>query len=71
MAVAMWAPMGIFMLITMPGMFPNRSANIALNLVDGAGPVLPRPGACADAPCLASMIFDLSAGSSIGRVSGL
>jgi hypothetical protein len=30
MAVAMWAPMGIFMLITMPGMFPNRSANIAL-----------------------------------------
>ena len=26
---------------------------------------------CVDAPCLASMIFDLSAGSSIGRVSGL
>lgn len=30
MAVTMWAPMGIFMLITMPGMFPNRSANLAL-----------------------------------------
>ena len=28
-------------------------------------------GACVDAPCLASVIFDLSAGSSIGRVSGL
>jgi hypothetical protein len=27
--------------------------------------------ACVDAPCLASMIFGLSAGSSIGRVSGL
>ena len=27
--------------------------------------------ACVDAPCLASRIFDLSAGSSIGRVSGL
>ncbi len=26
---------------------------------------------CVDAPCLASRIFDLSAGSSIGRVSGL
>ena len=24
MAVTMWAPMGIFMLATMPGMFPNR-----------------------------------------------
>jgi uncharacterized protein (DUF305 family) len=30
MAVTMWAPMGIFMLATMPGMFPNRRANIAL-----------------------------------------
>ena len=28
-------------------------------------------GSCVDAPCLASMIFDFSAGSSIGRVSGL
>ena len=28
-------------------------------------------GACVDAPCLASVIFGLSAGSSIGRVSGL
>lgn len=30
MAVTMWAPMGIFMLATMPGMFPKRSVNIAL-----------------------------------------
>jgi hypothetical protein len=30
MAVTMWAPMGIFMLATMPGMFPNRRMNIAL-----------------------------------------
>lgn len=30
MAVTMWAPMGIFMLATMPGMFPNRRANLAL-----------------------------------------
>lgn len=30
MAVTMWAPMGIFMLATMPGMFPNRRANAAL-----------------------------------------
>jgi uncharacterized protein (DUF305 family) len=33
MAVTMWAPMGIFMLATMPGMFPNRRANIALYVV--------------------------------------
>ena len=30
MAVTMWAPMGIFMLVTMPGMYPNRKANLAL-----------------------------------------
>jgi hypothetical protein len=30
MAVTMWAPMGIFMLATMPSMFPNRRANIVL-----------------------------------------
>jgi len=30
MAVTMWAPMGIFMLATMPGMFPRRGVNIAL-----------------------------------------
>nr|WP_233280656.1 DUF305 domain-containing protein [Devosia rhizoryzae] len=30
MAVTMWAPMGIFMLATMPGMFPNRRMNIVL-----------------------------------------
>ena len=33
MAVTMWAPMGIFMLATMPGMFPNRRANAALYLL--------------------------------------
>lgn len=30
MAVTMWAPMGIFMLATMPGMFPKKAMNIAL-----------------------------------------
>ena len=30
MALTMWAPMGIFMLATMPGMFPNRTMNIVL-----------------------------------------
>lgn len=30
MAVTMWAPMGIFMLATMAGMFPNKRLNIAL-----------------------------------------
>lgn len=30
MAVTMWAPMGIFMLATMPGMFPNRRLNLVL-----------------------------------------
>ncbi|WP_222434191.1 DUF305 domain-containing protein [Comamonas flocculans] len=30
MAVTMWAPMGIFMLLTMAGMYPNRQANLAL-----------------------------------------
>lgn len=30
MAVTMWAPMGIFMLATMPGMFPNKRMNLAL-----------------------------------------
>lgn len=33
MAVTMWAPMGIFMLATMPGMFPRRRLNVALHLV--------------------------------------
>lgn len=33
MAVTMWAPMGIFMLATMPGMFPNRRMNIVLYVV--------------------------------------
>ncbi len=28
MAITMWAPMGILMLATMPGMFPNKSANV-------------------------------------------
>lgn len=30
MAVTMWAPMGIFMILTMRGMYPNRRANLAL-----------------------------------------
>ncbi len=30
MAVTMWAPMGIFMLLTMPGMYPSKSVNLAL-----------------------------------------
>lgn len=33
MAVTMWAPMGIFMLATMPGMFRNKSANVVLYVV--------------------------------------
>ncbi len=31
MALTMWAPMGIFMLATMPGMFPRRSLKDALH----------------------------------------
>lgn len=30
MAVTMWAPMGVFMLATMPGMFPHRRMNMLL-----------------------------------------
>lgn len=30
MALTMWAPMGVFMLATMPGMFPRKGLNIAL-----------------------------------------
>lgn len=33
MAVTMWAPMGIFMLATMPGMFPRKRLNIVLYAV--------------------------------------
>ena len=33
MAITMWAPMGIFMLATMPGMFPRRGLNVALYAV--------------------------------------
>lgn len=33
MAVTMWAPMGIFMLATMPGMFPRKALNVALYAV--------------------------------------
>lgn len=33
MAVTMWAPMGIFMLATMPGMFPKKSLNTVLYAV--------------------------------------
>lgn len=31
MALTMWAPMGIFMLATMPGMFPRKALNLALH----------------------------------------
>ena len=46
---------------------------LAIDLAKGSFQVcaVGSEGACVDAPCLASMIFDLSAGSSIGRVSGL
>lgn len=30
MAVTMWAPMGVFMLLTMPGMYPDRRLNAGL-----------------------------------------
>lgn len=33
MAVTMWAPMGIFMLATMPSMFPNRALNLGLYVI--------------------------------------
>ncbi|MGI6855530.1 DUF305 domain-containing protein [Mesorhizobium sp. 1B3] len=36
MAVTMWAPMGIFMLATMPGMYPNRRANFVLYVLFAA-----------------------------------
>lgn len=33
MAVTMWGPMGFFMLATMPGMYPNKRANLALYIL--------------------------------------
>ncbi|WP_274626365.1 DUF305 domain-containing protein [Arvimicrobium flavum] len=33
MAVTMWAPMGVFMLATMPGMYPNKRLNVALHVL--------------------------------------
>lgn len=36
MAITMWAPMGIFMLATMPGMFPRKKLNIALHVLFAA-----------------------------------
>ena len=36
MAITMWAPMGIFMLLTMRGMYSNRTANLALYLLFAA-----------------------------------
>lgn len=36
MAITMWAPMGIFMLVTMRGMYSNRKANLALYLLFAA-----------------------------------
>ena len=51
----------------------TKISMLAIDLAKGSfqvGAVGP-DGACVDAPRLASMIFGLSAGSSIGRVSGL
>lgn len=36
MALTMWAPMGIFMLATMPGMFPRKGLNMALHAIFAA-----------------------------------
>lgn len=36
MALTMWAPMGVFMLATMSGMYPNRQANFALYVLFAA-----------------------------------
>ena len=36
MALTMWAPMGIFMLATMPGMFPKKGLNMALYAIFAA-----------------------------------
>ncbi|HCJ73205.1 DUF305 domain-containing protein [Ochrobactrum sp. Kaboul] len=36
MAVTMWAPMGIFMLATMPEMYPKRSLNLAMYVLFAA-----------------------------------
>jgi uncharacterized protein (DUF305 family) len=33
MAITMWAPMGIFMLATMPGMYPDKRTNVALYIL--------------------------------------
>lgn len=33
MAITMWAPMGILMLATMPGMFPDKRINLAMYAV--------------------------------------
>jgi len=46
---------------------------LAIDLAKGSFQVcaLGPEGTCVDAACLARIIFDLSAGSSIGRVSGL
>ena len=47
-------------------------AALALAVMLAAPPIAGSPNlTCVDAPCLASLIFGLSAGSSIGRVSGL
>ena len=46
MALTMWAPMGIFMLATMPGMFPNRTMNIVLYIAFALITVLPFVGTC-------------------------
>ena len=50
----------------------NKINMLAIDLAKGSFQVcaVGPEGACVDAPCLASIIFDLSAGSSIGHVSG-
>jgi hypothetical protein len=46
---------------------------LAIDLANGSFQVcaIGQDGACEDAPCFASVFFNLSAWSSIGRVSGL
>ncbi|KUF08627.1 hypothetical protein AVJ23_21845 [Pseudoponticoccus marisrubri] len=51
----------------------TKISMLAIDLTKGSFQVcaVAADGACVDAPHLASMIFGISAGSSIGRVSGL
>lgn len=51
----------------------TKISMLAIDLAKGSFQVcsVAADGACVDARCLASVIFNVSAGSSIGRVSGL